>query len=200
MKLKLKPFFWLFLFLSNFSFSQTNLQFGERIIVGNSLTYLTKSGRNLDNRLHVFVWNKDISVNLNKALYFGMSYENYYVRGSVFSNEKQNENYYAVGFFLQYDLTPKYKDRLFAKISLIASDYCACNYGDPYRDDNLIYGVSAGYDFPIHEYISIDMDFGMYQIINPFIVKRIYVRYSIGLNFDFIKKRKKGFILKNIYK
>ena len=202
MQLKLKPFLWLFLFLFfvNFSFGQTNLQFGERLIVGNSLTYLTKAGRNLDNRLHVLTWNRDISVNLNKALYFGMSYGNYYTKGSVSSSKKQNDNYYSVGLFLQYDFKPKYKNRLYAKVSYSLSNYRKGRNRELHESENPILSLDIGYDFPIHKFISLDLDVGAYKIAYDIFTGQFFFRYSIGINFDFIKKRKKGFIQKNIYK
>lgn len=174
----------------------TNKRLGDRFIIGTSLTYIPDfRGDGLaEKRLRYdeWTWNKNIAVNLNKSIYIGLSYQNIYTYGSVIRAREFSEpaQYFLVGVFANYDFLPQKKNRLFAELSWNTGNYCTCGTDDPYYVDNLQYiGFGGGYDFPLNNYLSLDLAFSAYAILNDIEQKTAFTQYTIGLNFDLVRKR-----------
>lgn len=180
-------FVYLFFFATTL-FSQS--KFGERIILGTSLTYVFNTIDGMDTYYHEFTWNKNIAVNLNKRMYLGLSYLNIYTRGSAYYFDQPKNQYSMAGVFFQYDFLPKRKNRLFGEVSWNLGDYCTCGNRDPYQQDQLHYlGLGAGYDLPIGKFISLDFAAIGYIILGKQTDKYLYSQYVIGLNFDLIRDK-----------
>ena len=181
---------------SFYATGQKNIHFGERLILGSSLTYIFDFNReNYNIRYDEYTWDKNIAVSLNKAMYVGLSFKNTYTRGSIVSKaDYKKERYFLVGTFFQYDFIPENKNRLFAEISWNYGNYCTCKKYDPYKKEGLHYlGIGGGFDFPINRFISIDLGFMVYNIINKIegnYGKYGYTQYIIGLNFDLISRKR----------
>ena len=179
-----------FCFSSIVSFGQNELRFGQRIIIGTSLTYIQHTDEFIrTNRYHEFTWDKNIAININRSLYAGISFKNIYTRGASSFPSDQKSNYIMAGGFFQYDFLPKQKNRLFLEASWNWGNYCTCD-PEPYKEENLNYlGVGGGYDFPLRDNISLDLSFVTYNILKDIEYKFGYTQYTIGLNFDFTKQK-----------
>ena len=170
-------------------FAQEELKFGQRFIVGTSMTYILERNEFLPNNYHEFTWNKNIAINITKSLYVGLSYQNIYTRGSSVRIKDENNNYNIFGAFLQYDFLPLRKDKLGIELSWNYGNYCTCGSDDPYKNDGLNYiGIGGGYERPITKLISAEVGFYLYDIIGKVENKYAFTQYIVGLNFDLINK------------
>ena len=168
--------------------AQTSGHFGQRLIIGNSVTYIWEPNAAIPNRYHEITWNKNIAVNINKRIYLGLSYQNIFTRGSSYSEVDLHENYFLTGLFTQFDFMPKKKNRLFLEASWNYGNYCTCGQRDPYRQEGLQYlGLGGGYDLPLNKFLSLDLSFVVYKILDDVVQKYAYTQYIIGLNFDLAK-------------
>lgn len=189
--IKILLFILLFLQFSN-TYSQSQLKFGERLIYGTSLTYILHNDTELPGyNFHEFTWNNNLAVNITPSLYFGLGYLFIHTRGSVLTPDSPNrENYNLTTAFLQYDLFPKMKMRVFPEVSWSYGNYCFCGFDDPYKVEGLHYlGLGIGGDYPITDRLSIDVGMMFYNIINDLDTEKgDYNIYTLGLNVDIINK------------
>ena len=184
------------LFFSLSMYAQTNPNFGQRIIIGSSLTWISDNdGAGFGYRFNEYTWEKNIAVNVNKSLYLGLSHKHIWSNGSTVMPEGIKDNYYMFGAFGQYDFFPKRKMRLFAELSLNRGNYCTCYHlltVDPFKVENLNYlGTGGGVDLPITKFLSVDFSFMVHNILNDVPRKYAYNIYIVGLNFDFMGRAEK---------
>jgi len=182
--------FYILLLLSiNAISAQSELKFGERLILGNSLTYIPFNEDGLRNTYHELTWNKNIALNLTKSLYLGLSYQNIFTKGSSYIISEKKENYSLVGIFLQYDLIPKKKDRILLELSWNYGNYCTCGFRDPYKEEWIDYiGVGGSYEMRLNKFISAEVGLYFYDILEPIEAKYAFTQYVLGLNIDLISK------------
>lgn len=165
--------------------AQSTPTFGSRFIAGTSLTYILHKNEFDPFRFHEFTWNKNVAVSLSKNIYLGFGYQNIFTRGSVVSNFEKKLNFSTVGIFIQLDFMPKVKNRLFLETSWNYGNYCTCGNGDPYKKEALNYlGIGGGYDHPIGKYLSLDLSFISYNILDKIDRKYAYTQYVLGINLD----------------
>jgi hypothetical protein len=168
------------------------LRFGERLIIGNSLTYIPAwNNNNSQLKYHEWTWNKNIAVNLNAGTYLGLSHQSIFTRGSIEREEGESQQYFLTGIFAQQDFLPRKRGRLFAELSFNIGNYCTCGGEavDPYEVEFLQYiGAGAGGDFRIWRFISLDLSFVTYKILDDVPLKYAYTQYIVGLNFDLINQ------------
>lgn len=161
--------------------------FGDRIIIGTSLTYIPASNEFDEYTYHELTWHKNIAVYVGYNLYAGIQHLNIYTSGSVlFGVDDRRENYYMAGAFLQYDLLKKYKARIYPEVSYNIGNLCNCGNGDSYRVENLQYlGWGGGADYPITNWLSIEAGLHFYLIIQKQPVEKYgFSQYILGLNID----------------
>ena len=179
-----------FLFLTLNLNAQNGLILGERLIIGNSLTYIWETNDDISSRYNEFTWNKNISINLTPTIYAGLSYQNIRTKGSIINNSSTTKNYQLIGAFFQYDFLPKMKNKLVVEASWNYGNFCTCGNEDPYKENGLNYiGIGGGYEVPLSKIISLDLSFIAYNILEEIDSKYSYTQYIIGLNFDLINKR-----------
>lgn len=166
--------------------SQSVGEFGRRLTIGSSLTYIWESNPDIRNTYHVTTWEKNIAVSLTRSLYFGLSHKNIFARGSsIIEDNNDRERHNMFGAFVQYDFLPAETSRLIAEVSYHVGDYCTCGDADPYWAAGLRYlGLGLGYDLPLRHGLSLDLGFTSHYILNevlPF--KYSSNLYIIGLNY-----------------
>lgn len=189
MKYSKITFLLIFLFFCSNTYSQSKLKFGERLILGSSLTYIMHNNEEFPAfKFHELTWNSNIAVNITPALYFGLGFMYLHTSGSTFPNPPRQDNYNLTTAFLQYDILSKRKMRFFPEVSWSYGNYCFCGNNDPYKVEGLHYlGLGAGFDYPISKRFSIDVAMMFYNIINDLgTPKGDYNIYTLGLNFDII--------------
>lgn len=166
--------------------------FGERFIFGTSYTYI-KNTSSFDQLLKYreFTWNIDAAINLNSHWYVGISYKDIRTNGSsVFYNRNEKRNYFLVGVFTQYDFLPQKRYRLFAQLSGNYGNYCTCGFDDPYKKEDLYYlGFGLGFDYPILDWLSVDVAFNGYSLLEKIENAYTYTQYVIGLNIDLLRRK-----------
>lgn len=183
--------FLLFL-LKNSLNAQSDLKFGQRLILGTSLTYIFDKNRDIDNFYNEFNWNKNIAVNLTKSLYVGIGHRNFYTQGSSYSLSEEKNRYMMFGVFAQYDFLVKKKDRIFAEIAWDWGNYCTCGRRDPYKVEGLHYfGIGGGVDFPLNRFLSLDFSVVIHHILEDIDFKYTYNQFTLGLNLDIISSKNK---------
>jgi hypothetical protein len=181
----------LLLFTSTVGYSQADRPFGDRLIIGTSVTYIWENNKAVTRNMHhEITWDKNIAVSLTRSLYFGLSHKSIFTRGSSFFDDKNNRERYSVaGAFAQYDLIQQNQKRLFVELSYHIGDYCTCGYQtDPYRRNRLRYlGMGGGIDLPIWKSISLDLAFIHHNILNRVPQKYGYNLYVVGLNYNLVR-------------
>ncbi len=184
---------------SSLVMAQNKMKIGERIIIGNSLTYIWETNDLIPNTYQEFTWNKNIAVNLTNTLYGGISYQNLFTNGSIVSANQVKNRYYLAGVFVQYDFLPAKPNRLIAELSWNVGNYCTCGDGDPYEfvnannnanetlnNSNVLnyIGVGGSYEIMLHQFLALELGFYNYNILGDVKEKYNYTQYIIGLNFD----------------
>ena len=110
----------------------------------------------------------------------------------TFSSQKRN--FYTAGFFVQYDLLPsgKYESRLYPEVSYNLSNYCTCEFGDPFKFKNLHkIGVGLGWDYVLSKRFVLETGFYNYVILNKLdFHKYNFTQYVIGLSYNISKPYK----------
>lgn len=178
----------LILSISNLS-AQGELQFGQRLIIGNSLTYIQDRVEGVKNTYHELTWNKNISINLTKSFYLGLSHQNIFTQGSSYNLIDQKSNYNIISLFLQYDFIPKKADKIALELSWNYGDYCTCGFRDPYKEQWINYlGLGGSYEMRLNKILSAEVGFYLYNILEPIEAKYGFNQYVVGLNFDIINK------------
>jgi len=138
--------------------SQSNYGVADRLIIGTSLTYYREPGVFFTESQQTFIWDKNIAMNLNRRLYLGLSHKSIYYR-SVDSYREDRYRFYMTGALLQFDFLPQKKNRLFFELSINIGDVlCDCRIGFKRERPQVVYlGIGAGYDFPITDFLSLDL-------------------------------------------
>jgi hypothetical protein len=167
--------------------AQTPQNFGDRLIVGTSFTYIPLWEDGPEFTLDEYTWSKNIAVNLNRHFYLGIDFRNIWTRGSMYQASDAQNQYYMVGAFSQFDFLPNERLRLFAEGSLYYGNYYQpLIREDPYRKDGLVYvGMGAGLDLPLWKFLSLDLAFHFNKIPAEWRVSDNFTQYIIGLNFNF---------------
>jgi len=171
------------------------LKFSDRFIYSSSITYIPQEGYYKDLVYHEFTWYNSFSVNINKSIFIGLQYLAIYSSGSIIHSDNTKNTYRIYGLKLQYDLLPRYEDRLFLETSINKGNYCTCGDLDPYKAPNLIYiGLGFGYDYPIIRRLSLKVGFTNYTIISKIKDKYNYTQYLLGVNLNFGKPYNRDYI------
>ncbi len=161
------------------------LHFGKRFIYSTSLTYIFQPNYQNKLKYHELTYYTGISVNINKSIYFGFEYLAIFTKGSIIKFNNKNKNYFLFGVNGEYDLIPRYDDKLYIKTSFDIGNYCTCGDKDPYKKTNLYYfGLGFGYDYPISKRIAIRFGFTNYVILNKIEDKYNYTQYILGFNIN----------------
>lgn len=178
-----------------------NEGFAERLIIGSSLTYIPTSLSQISEPVyHEFSWTNNIAVNINSYAYFGIEYINLFTKGNAYYQSEEKNNYYLVGAFTQVDLLDltarrtslkENKARLLVELAYYYGNYCECGYNtSPYKVEGLNYlGFGIGGDFPILNWLSLDVTFKSNSILKDIPEKFGYNYYILGLNIDIIRKK-----------
>jgi hypothetical protein len=161
--------------------------FGERLIVGTSMSYVWETDETIPNTFHELTWSKNIAVNLTRHLYLGLDYRSLWTQGSAYTFSEQQQRYFMVGSFVQFDLLPNDPIRLFLEISSYYGNYYQpLGQEDPVKKDSLWYfGGGAGLDIPLTRYLSLDLAFIFHDTYGTWRDTAGYNIYIIGLNFNF---------------
>jgi hypothetical protein len=181
---KLSALLPLFCLIAGTLYAQSPETFGDRLMVGTSMTY--RGGRQMDipNRYHELTWSKNIAVNLTRHLYLGLDYRSLWTQGSAYTFSEQQQRYFMVGSFVQFDLLPNDPLRLFLEVSSYYGNYYdPIGLQDPYRQDGLWYfGGGGGLDIPLNRYLSLDLAFIFHDTYGTWRETTGYNIYIIGLN------------------
>lgn len=175
------------------SFGQSDLGFGERWIIGISWTYRNGTNTNTEIKYHEWASSSNIATNLTPSLYFGISDIGIRKRSNDFVGEEVKSKFRMYNAFFQYDFIPQKKSRLFVESSIGVSNYCTCGLFDEpgLRKKTTYLGLGVGYDFPIYkDVIYLDLSLLSYNILNKIETKKPFYQYVIGLNYNFLRKRR----------
>lgn len=173
--------------------AQGGVRFGEKIILGTSLTYIWEDNKPfVENFYQEITWDKNIAISLSSSLYAGLMHKSIFTSGSrYFEDQNERNRYNMTGLFIHYDVLPRSQHRLFGELSYLVGDYCTCGPTDPYRVRNLNYwGWGFGYDLPLWRGFSLDLAFNAHYILNDIATKYSFTQYVVGLNYAIDFKRK----------
>jgi hypothetical protein len=166
-------------------------EFGKTFIAGTSLTFIPEIENDpLLSQYNYFeyTWNLNAAVSISKRIFIGVQALTIFTNGS----RVENNTYFIMGLFGQFNFIPKQKFRFFAELSINTGDYCTCGNLDPFRVEDLVYlGWGGGFDLPL-KFISrnlyIDLSFIAYLILNEIENKLGFTQYIIGINYRFGKQ------------
>ena len=166
-------------------------EFGKTFIAGTSLTFIPDFNTNpsvADYNYFEYTWNLNVAVSLNKRFYTGVQALTIFTNGS----RVENNTYFIMGLFGQFNFIPKNKFRFFAELSINTGDYCTCGNLDPFKQANLVYlGWGAGFDLPmkfLSKNLYLDLSLIAYLILNDIENKHGFTQYIIGINYRFGKQ------------
>lgn len=177
-----------------------NQKFADRWILGSSLTYIRFSdGPLAESVYNEFSWTNNVAVNINQFVYFGIEYINLFTKYKGYQIEEKNK-YYLVGAFTQIDVLElagiytnikERKGRFFVELAYYHGNYCECGFNSlPYQVDGLNYfGFGFGADYPILDWLSIDVAFKSNYNLADISEKTAYNYYILGLNIDIVSKK-----------
>ena len=166
-------------------------EFGKTFIVGTSLTFIPDYNNNpsvSNYNYFEYTWNLNAAVSISKRIFTGVQALTIFTNGS----RVENNTYYIIGLFGQFNFIPKQKFRFFAELSINTGDYCTCGNFDPFRVEDLVYlGWGGGFDLPlkfITKNLYLDLSFISYLILNDIDDKHGFTQYIIGINYRFGKQ------------
>jgi len=165
--------------------------FGKTFIVGTSLTFIPEIENDPSLSQYNFfeyTWNLNAAVSISKRIYTGVQALTIFTNGS----RVENNTYFIMGLFGQFNFIPKQKFRFFAELSINTGNYCTCGNLDPFRVENLVYfGWGGGFDLPmkfLSKNLYLDLSFVAYLILNDVENKYGFTQYILGINYRFGKQ------------
>jgi len=169
----------------------SQIEFGKTFIVGTSLTFIPDFDTNpsvSNYNYFEYTWNLNAAVSISKRIFTGVQALTIFTNGS----RVENNTYFIMGLFTQFNFIPKQKFRFFAELSINTGDYCTCGNLDPFRKKNLVYlGWGGGFDLPLKflsKNLYLDLSFIAYLILNDIENKFGYTQYIVGINYRFGKQ------------
>jgi hypothetical protein len=179
----------IFVFIQAFTYAQK--EFGKTFIAGTSLTFIPEIENDpLLSQYNYFeyTWNLNAAVSIGRRIFIGAQVLTIFTNGS----RVENNTYFIMGLFGQFNFIPKQKFRFFAELSINTGDYCTCGYLDPFRKENLVYlGWGAGFDLPmkfLSKNLYLDLSLIAYLILNDIEDKDVFTQYILGINYRFGKQ------------
>jgi len=176
------------LIFSQINSKAQNLRFAKRALIGTSITYFSdyQEDQFFIARYDEWTWDKHIAVNLNKSFYFGLSFKNIYSRGSSYiEGSTYSENSFVGGAFLQYDVLPKNRNRVYLQTAWQYGNYCTCGSDDPYEKDGLHYiGLGLGTTIFLNDWLAFESAINLHAIMNEQPFELSYNIVQLGLVVD----------------
>lgn len=140
----------LVLFLQTISLSalaQSQKYFLNEVFLRSAIAYVPNFRKEDNVRNYELTWNSQVGISIIKTLDFGIQAS--YIR--VWGNTIDNNNFYTVGAFINYRLTPEHKFNIYIEASFSKGNYCPCEeiFGDPRKVDVKYLGIGPGIDYPV---------------------------------------------------
>lgn len=176
------------LFALSHIFYNCDGQLFDRFVLGTSVTYILDSYPLPTNLTRDYTY-QEVTTNLNFGIdvYKGIrvGFQNLLINAAR-SDEKERFN--ITGGFLQYGFKRKTGSRIYLEGSYNTGNYCTCKDEEPYKRPQLdYYGIGAGYDWKLTNWLHLDLGFFNYNIIDDEPGKYNFTQYVIGLDFQLAK-------------
>lgn len=179
-------FFLLVSFGSEIFAQNNNKIYFDRLILGTSLTLIPNNytfANSSEDYLYLeYTWNNNIAIDITRRWRMGFQYLATLTKSEISASQK----YFMAGTFLQFNFLPKdiKRDRLYIEASYSLGNHCSCGDFEPYKLDNIRYwGLGAGADFKLTNWLRLDLGFFNSQIFNKIEGKYNWTQYIMGLEF-----------------